>query len=395
MSEHAKLAPSAASRWMACPGSVALCKDIPDESSVYADEGTFAHEIASGSLLLDCNPFRASRALGLQPYLGVESECERFTVDEAMIAHLQLYIDAVRGTAELLCDEPIVEIEQRVVVVPDVLWGTADVLIWDDTNLHVFDLKYGAGVYVPVTGNSQAMLYALGALMSNPMRAHNVRRIYLHIVQPRHHADPKWRTDWTMKMALESWFQTTVLPKIQAIQLDTDTELVAGETQCRFCPAKGTCPELRKTALEHTQAVFEDRQPPSPDMLTPADLGKTMEVFPLIEEWMSAVRKHAYELVEKKRTPIPGFKLVRKTGNRKWNNETASTTELLLRGVDPYAKQKLISPAEAERRLGKHKSAVADLAYVPDAGTALVPDDDHRQAWTPGEVFPLLTDKES
>ena len=44
---HAQVSPSAAYRWISCPGSVALCKGLPDdEGSVYAMEGTIAHHMA-------------------------------------------------------------------------------------------------------------------------------------------------------------------------------------------------------------------------------------------------------------------------------------------------------------------------------------------------------------
>ncbi|SQC97399.1 Protein of uncharacterised function (DUF2800) [Fusobacterium necrophorum subsp. necrophorum] len=43
---HALLGPSSASRWMACPPSVNLTKDMPDTTSEYAAEGSLAHEIA-------------------------------------------------------------------------------------------------------------------------------------------------------------------------------------------------------------------------------------------------------------------------------------------------------------------------------------------------------------
>src|SRR5436190_23896954 len=45
--EHSELAPSAASRWMVCPGSIRLCRIVPPApSSSYAAEGTLAHELA-------------------------------------------------------------------------------------------------------------------------------------------------------------------------------------------------------------------------------------------------------------------------------------------------------------------------------------------------------------
>ena len=43
--DHAVISPSAADRWIHCPGSVALTKDLEDKGSTYAAEGTLAHSI--------------------------------------------------------------------------------------------------------------------------------------------------------------------------------------------------------------------------------------------------------------------------------------------------------------------------------------------------------------
>ena len=53
---HAKLSPSGAHRWMACPGSIVLESNIPDKGSVYADEGTAAHELAAWCLKDNMDP---------------------------------------------------------------------------------------------------------------------------------------------------------------------------------------------------------------------------------------------------------------------------------------------------------------------------------------------------
>ena len=45
MAAHALLSPSAAERWINCPASVYISRDILDEGSVYADEGTAAHTL--------------------------------------------------------------------------------------------------------------------------------------------------------------------------------------------------------------------------------------------------------------------------------------------------------------------------------------------------------------
>ena len=50
--KHAKLSPSAAARWINCPGSIRLSEKVPPPpSSDYADEGTLAHAVAETKLL--------------------------------------------------------------------------------------------------------------------------------------------------------------------------------------------------------------------------------------------------------------------------------------------------------------------------------------------------------
>ena len=65
MSAHAQLSPSSAVRWMTCPGSVALCKDIPDTSSASADEGTMMHTVAAHCLAKGTD---ASGYIGVRGY---------------------------------------------------------------------------------------------------------------------------------------------------------------------------------------------------------------------------------------------------------------------------------------------------------------------------------------
>ena len=48
---HAKLSASGSHRWLNCTPSVSMEKDFPNNSSVYAAEGTLAHELGEISLL--------------------------------------------------------------------------------------------------------------------------------------------------------------------------------------------------------------------------------------------------------------------------------------------------------------------------------------------------------
>lgn len=72
---------------MTCPGSVALCKDLPDSSSKYADEGTAAHDLAARCLITGQNAAQ---------YMG-EILPGGFVVDTNMAGYVQQYVDFVRS----------------------------------------------------------------------------------------------------------------------------------------------------------------------------------------------------------------------------------------------------------------------------------------------------------
>lgn len=86
---HAELSPSSAVRWMQCPGSVAACRDLPDTSSKYADEGTDAHELAAKCL---------ESGKDAAEFIGAAME-KGTVVDADMARYVQSYIDYVRALA--------------------------------------------------------------------------------------------------------------------------------------------------------------------------------------------------------------------------------------------------------------------------------------------------------
>lgn len=159
MAAHASHSLSGSKRRYACPGSVAMEAPFPDKGNKSSNEGIAMHDVAAWCLT---EHRRADLRIGEMVRVG-ESEYVEFTDDMAELT--QGYVDTVR----VLGIDNTMLIEQRVDVspitgIPD-QFGTADCIIHDKRagELMVIDLKTGYRPVSPV-GNTQLMLYALGAL---------------------------------------------------------------------------------------------------------------------------------------------------------------------------------------------------------------------------------------
>ena len=56
MAAHSTFSASAASRWLACPGSIVLSHGLPDSSSKYSAAGTVAHGLLEAYLVRSTAP---------------------------------------------------------------------------------------------------------------------------------------------------------------------------------------------------------------------------------------------------------------------------------------------------------------------------------------------------
>lgn len=355
MSGHAELSPSAAERWMVCPGSVVLSQGMPEKSSVFAEEGTRAHDVAQSML--------TGKAV---------------RVDPEMLEHVLTYTDHVEALGgELL-------VEQRVTV-DDAVYGTADAVVWleDDAHLHVVDFKYGAGVAVEVVGNLQLRIYALAALLTFGYPATVVTAT---IVQPRRpHPDGVIRSvtyDVVDLLDFHADLAAAVRVVRDAQEHDEASLLEQGfltpsEKGCRWCLAAPKCPAIKRRAQESAKQVFVKGEP-----YDAGELAQTLEFLPILEGWIKNVREFAYDEAERGKT-IPAWKLVEKRPSRKWRDEEAAAQALYACGLEEadFTERKLVSPATAEKLLPKEQRGVLEeLTIKESSGHTLVHESDKRPA---------------
>jgi hypothetical protein len=357
MSAHAKLSPSGAHRWMACPGSVALEVSLPDSSSEFAAEGTLAHEVASECLISGADP-----ALLIGKPATVDGF--DFTIDQNMVDHVKDYMKLVREYAEggeLL-------VEKRVgighLTGEEGAGGTSDAIIIKGTEIIIVDLKYGMGVRVDAGENPQLMIYALGALNEYDILA-DFDTVTMVIHQPRlNHV-----SEYSITVEQLLTFADDVRKSANMARGDNAT-LTPGEKQCRFCKAKASCPALSAEVSEavggvadlsdFADLVAQEITSETSDNYLPVAMSKVE----LVEQWCKAIRAETERRLLAGQ-PVTGYKLVAgRTGNRDWK-DAAAVEDMMKKTFrmrdDQVYDQKLISPTKAEKVFKENPKRWANL----------------------------------
>lgn len=364
MSAHAKLSPSAASRWMACTPSAHLESGFPNTTSSFAEEGTLAHAISETILRLDHGQITEKE---------YDSLIAAYTKDkyynDEMWEHCQNYVDFVNLSAF----EPgsYVFIEQRLDMtnyIPEG-FGTGDCLVIRDKVLKFFDLKYGKGVKVSAINNSQLKIYALGAL-NDYGHLFEIDVIELNIYQPRLDGASTWCI--TVKDLLH-WAETELKEKA-LLAFEGKGEFSPGDN-CKFCRAKAQCRALKNFNFELAAIAFKD-----PDLLSMEEISEVLEKEDLFTNWIGAVKAFVFAkaLAGEK---IPGYKLVEGRSVRQYRDEQEVIDKLKKNKFkDIFTVPKLVSMTELTKRIGKGKfdELVAPLLVKPTGKATLVPESDKR-----------------
>jgi hypothetical protein len=377
---HAKFGASTAKRWLSCPGSIALIeKAPPQEESKYAQEGTDAHA---------CLEFLVKNRAKLKQ--ACAAALRRWNA--AMVAHANAAVMEIEKiAAELPGAEIFAETRADLPVSEPGQFGTTDIsIVQEFGTLVIVDYKYGAGIPVPCENNEQLIYYALGIAHQYD---YNFSRVVLMIIQPRAAIDGKTVRAWETNVAtLLEWRD-----KFEAgikVAKKKDAALLSGD-HCRFCPAAVICPEIGNKKLRAAQFDFNDetgdivpQATMDRNVTNPEKLARMLKAFDGLELWIESVRNHAFALA-RKGTKIPGFKLVEKRGQRKWNDFHRVAEKAENAFGDKVFTRELLSPAQMEKLSPAYKAFIDQNSSSVSSGLTLVDDADPRQATRPADLdFP-------
>lgn len=370
---HAKLGPSAAHRWLHCPGSVILEANLVDEGSEFAKEGTAAHALAEWCL-----------REGIYPSEMIGDTLEGVEVTADMANHVADYVDYVRGVHGQT-EHSVLLIEQRVEFTNWVPagFGTSDAIVIGDGLCHVIDLKFGQGVRVDAYKNEQAMMYALGVWQTYGS-LYEIDTFVLHIHQPR--LDHVSEYTITVKELL-AWANEVVKPAADRASSGTP-EFNPGQKTCQWCKARATCKALAKHNYELTLSKFDDLEAPlvvpTAETLSADEIAALLPKLSLLKSWAGDLEEYATNTLAHGGV-IPGFKLVEGRSIRQWEPDEEIVARCLVEvgmAQDAIYTKKLISPTQAEKALGRAKAGeIASLVVKPRGKPTLAPEHDPRPAF--------------
>ena len=355
MSTHANLSPSKRHRWGLCPGSIREEAKYPDDrSGPAAIDGTHTHTMLEFCL---SGPWEPEELVGQT----MQDDDGKFLIDAERAERVRIAVDYVK---QRVAEQPGCKViaEQRVnpnrLIARDDMSGTVDIQIHGTDVLEIVDYKDGMGA-VQAEGNAQLELYAVGAL-ADVGEPYPWKRVRMTIIQPKmalrgQPAITSHEVDISEILAIVDRLV------IEGAAVDApDAPLVPGESQCKFCKAKGSCAALASNVMKEIGIMFQpvmsldvaqQSADKDPSTMDDGQILSIMEAAPLMRQLLEGVEKEALRRLQSGQA-ITGLKLVNGRGSRAWALQDDEIAEKLIKMGIPKGsvyETKLVSPAKAEK----------------------------------------------
>lgn len=377
--EHSPLGGSVAEKWLNCPGYLDAVKDLPEsEAGEDAAIGSAQHALNEHCVRSGDRP---EDWVG-KKWLGEPAEKYKNRVyEEEAAERVHLWLDALYRLAD-----PLIyrwEMEEKVVLssIDPILYGSLDFGAVDTVKKHlvIADYKNGAGHKVNVSTTPQVRFYGVGMDDTLGLDIDPSWTVTYAIVQPaaevpitEHHTTGADIIEW--RGAFRAAFKR---------QTAEHRPRVSGPW-CHWCRAGGDCPARAEAKRLAVKSEFGGPMPPS--ALSVQQISNVLRISGEVKSWISDVEARALELAMAG-TEIPGFAVgTGRAGHRKWRDEKAAE-EYLAKHLGEFAyKRELLTPAVAEKKLGKDRyAAISNLVGQEPGQPKLVPADSEAERFSKQE----------
>lgn len=248
---HAKLSASGSSRWINCPGSIALESNFEDTTSPFAQEGTKAHEYAENWLNLE---LKYRKGIICRTEI-IDFKMAFKQADSEMFLNVESYVNECLSLYdECLLKDKYAEayVEVRVdfsKYVPEG-FGTVDFCVVTNDIIYIRDLKYGKGVQVSAKGNSQLRLYGIGAYLMFDW-IYDFKKVNYGIIQPRlNHLDFE-------ELEIKELLEYMDFVKGKANETLKPNAKICPGSWCKFCKARSICKVRSSSILNNVLEILE------------------------------------------------------------------------------------------------------------------------------------------
>ena len=361
--------------------------------SVYADEGTAAHQVLEQCVTaahLWGMPVRAKDYLGqvvkIQDYEHAElspSGADRWMVcpgsvqmqrpfkekidpEPRSVVLTQEYVDAIQDVLDYVAERmrileeehqaPVLvytehQVDPRRFLGTSACKGTVDITLIGKSHVENIDAKFGAGVSVPAS-TRQLDLYLLGTLAQclEEYPDQHFQTARLTIIQPRCKEDSGFVRSRDIE-DVSAWRDAFILETQEAIKATRfePPVLRPDEKACRWCDARGVCSAAVGQALNTAGVLPIGELPASgpelyneienfallePYLLSAEQIRALLDATQILQATLQATNAFAMEAILTGHAPdeiTSAYKVVRKSSHRRWGQDEAETEKRLKR----------------------------------------------------------------
>lgn len=355
MTKQPSFRPSSSERWVPCPGSWGLEKDLPRSESPQMLQGTGAHAVSdwvfeNRTYLTNSMDGRSIGTMLKKPKLKM------VYIDREMIRCINAYCSFVWKLAQDY--GMMIYPEQKVYLknAPVRYGGTVDRLFISQRQdrLMVLDLKYGLK-HVSAVENPQLVSYALGALDYYVPCEKDIP-VHIIIYQPRSGKEPEEVWETTSDYLQTHWESKITLA--MEVAMSSNPGYSEGD-HCVWCLARkhGTCPlkakKIAGLATVHAPTLMhnvDQIQPQDPQMVA-----QLLDRVKPIKEAIKLLEDKAQTMAEDG-VNIPGYRLIDRLGHTKWKHPEIAKSHLRDAGFhsdDFMTPREFRSPAQIKKLAGK------------------------------------------
>ena len=381
--QHALLSASSSSRWLKCTASPRFEENFPESTSEFAEEGRLAHSFCELKVLKTFTTSVTQKSYTAK--LNKLRKDARYQPE--MEKTSDLFIEHLTELAFTYDATPYVASEVRVdfsEYVPEG-FGTCDCVMIGGDTITIVDYKHGKGVPVDAEGNSQMMLYALGALRKYAaIYGDTIKNVRMCIDQPRIQNE---LSTWEITVDELTIWGVSIRPLAEKA-FAGDGVFLPGE-HCRFCKGKAQCKaraDVHTAVEEFKNCVPEAIAQPGDNTLTNEQIGDLLIRCKGLVAWYKDLEEYALGAALSG-NDIAGWKVVEGRANRAFTNQDAAFEAILDAGYEEaflYERRPLTLTA-IESLIGKKEFAekFGQFIHKPAGKPILVPISDKRPVYSP------------